>query len=296
MGRVAARADDVVETIADVRPVRTAAQRLSGLVGSLLPPGRVKDALSGTPLGHPLHPVIVTGTIGMLTGVSVLDLVGEQRAARRLLVAGLLSAGPTMASGASDWSDTKGVEQRVGLLHAGANYTAVGLYVASYLARRRGQDARGAALALAGGTVMSVGGWLGGHLSYAYGVGVDTTSFAGGPEEWTDVAAVEDLRDGLPHAAEVGGVAVLVVRHRGTVHALRNRCTHRGGPLAGGPLVGDCVECPWHGSQFDITSGEVRRGPATRPQSVYEARERDGRVEVRRSDRRALRANPVAAG
>jgi nitrite reductase/ring-hydroxylating ferredoxin subunit len=68
-----------------------------------------------------------------------------------------------------------------------------------------------------------------------------------------------------------------------TVMALSATCTHWGGPLAEGKLVdGDCVECPWHGSQFSMVDGGVQQGPATVPAHVYEARISNGQVEVRR--------------
>lgn len=58
---------------------------------------------------------------------------------------------------------------------------------------------------------------------------------------------------------------------------------HRGGPLAEGERDGSVVTCPWHGSQFDLCSGEVLHGPAREPQARFEARMREGQVEVRSS-------------
>ena len=74
---------------------------------------------------------------------------------------------------------------------------------------------------------------------------------------------------------------------------LANRCSHRGGPLAEGDLVGGCLRCPWHGSEFDVTTGQVRRGPATMGQPVYQARVQAGNLQVRRDEPRSLRVNPV---
>ncbi|MFE7416210.1 Rieske (2Fe-2S) protein [Rhodococcus sp. NPDC057529] len=76
----------------------------------------------------------------------------------------------------------------------------------------------------------------------------------------------------------------------------RHRCTHLGAPPHDGSLDDGCIECPWHGSRFDVADGRVARGPATRPQQVYEARVRDGRIQVRQPDeQRTLRTNPVAS-
>jgi nitrite reductase/ring-hydroxylating ferredoxin subunit/uncharacterized membrane protein len=265
-----------------------AAQKVTGA----LPPGPVKDLLSGTALGHPVHPLLVTVPIGAFTSAAVLDLLGgESRAARRLIGLGILSSLPTALSGASDWSDTAGAERRVGLVHAAGNTLALALLSASWLARR--SEGRGKVLTLAGLGLVGASGWLGGHLSYALGVGVDTTAFSSMPQEWTDVAGAADVVEGKPYPARAGDLAVLLVRQGDVVRAMADRCTHRGGPLSEGPVVGDCVECPWHGSRFRLSDGQVERGPATRPQPVLRARVRDGRVEVCRDEAQALRTNTV---
>jgi nitrite reductase/ring-hydroxylating ferredoxin subunit/uncharacterized membrane protein len=260
---------------------------------SRLGPGPVKDALSGTWIGHPLHPVLVTVPIGAFSGAVVLDLFRtEQSAARRLIAFGILSAVPTAAAGLSDWNDTQGAERRLGLAHAGFNVVALGLMTGSWLARRSG--GRGQLLALSGLGVIGVSGWLGGHLSYALGVGVDTTAFLEPPTEWTDACAESELSDGAPLAVTVVDTPVLLVRDSGQLRAIGDRCTHRGGPLHEGKLSDGCVECPWHGSIFDLADGSVRRGPASRPAPVFEARVVDGRVQVRRDEESALRLNPTS--
>ena len=90
-----------------------------------------------------------------------------------------------------------------------------------------------------------------------------------------------ELAEGRPACALVDGVPVLLVREGGEIHALANRCTHRGGPLHEGEVGEGRVTCPWHGSEFDLRTGSVERGPASSPQPAYEARTRDGAVEVR---------------
>ena len=136
---------------------------------------------------------------------------------------------------------------------------------------------------------------MGGHLSYALGVGVDTTAFQHSPEAWTAVAADADVVPDRLLAASADGVPVLLTRAPdGTALVLADRCTHRGAPLHEGELRGGCIVCPWHGSEFAL-DGSVVRGPATRPQAAYETQVVDGRVFVRRADEpRSLRTNPVS--
>lgn len=258
---------------------------LAGLVSKLVPTGPTKDLLSGTWLGHAVHPLLTDLPIGFWTSAWVLDIVGGKRsapAARKLVGLGILSAVPTAATGASDWSDTMGGERRVGLVHAGANAVALAAFTASYVHRRKGRRAKGVAWGTIGAAAATVGGHLGGHLIEALGVGVDNTVFDIGPEEWLDVGTADDVVEGQPHLVDAGGVAVLVVRDGVRLHAIADRCTHRGGPLHEGPVEGGCVTCPWHGSVFRLDDGEVERGPAALPQPKYEARERHSRLEVRR--------------
>jgi nitrite reductase/ring-hydroxylating ferredoxin subunit/uncharacterized membrane protein len=242
--------------------------------------------------------MLVPVPIGSWVAASLLDLTGgkdSQQAASKLVGLGILSAVPTAATGASDWSDTLGAERRVGLVHAAGNWTAIGLYGASWLARKRGRHSQGVGWALVGGAVMAATGYLGGHLSYAYGVGVDTTAFQAGPDDWQEVAREADIEEGKALLVEADGVPVLLTKVFGRVTAINDRCTHRGGPLHEGRIDGDCVECPWHGSRFRLTDGEVERGPATLPQPRFEVRIEDGRVELRRTEQRALRSNPIGS-
>lgn len=293
VSRLLDRLTDAVERAEALDPVADAIHR----VASRVPAGAVKDALSGVAVAHPLHPALVAVPIGALTGAVALDVAGEDSAARRLVGLGLLSSMPAALAGLVDWSDTSGGERRVGVVHLGLNAAGLGLIAASWLARRPGaQGGRlrtGRWLTLGGLGVLGASGWLGGHLSYAIGVGVDTTAFQRPPTTWTDAVADHDLVEGAPLVVTVADLPVLLVRSEGRVHALGNRCTHRGGPLNEGALGDGCVECPWHGSRFDLTDGSVVRGPATRPAPLLETRIRDGRVQVRRSEPRALRRNVV---
>ncbi|MEP6798835.1 MAG: Rieske 2Fe-2S domain-containing protein [Lapillicoccus sp.] len=262
-------------------------------VTNRLPAGKVKDLLSGTDVGHPLHPVLVTVPIGMMTSAVTLDLLGrDRRTARTLIGIGLLSAAPAAWTGWSDWNETQGAERRVGLVHAVANAVGLGLLAGSWLVRGRGRS--GSALALTGMAALGSAGWLGGHLAYALGVGVDTTAFQRPPTEWTDACALDDLASGTPVVARVEDTPVLLVRQGGEILAVGDRCTHRGAPLHEGTVADGCVTCPWHDSIFDLRDGSVVQGPATRPAPTFETRTVSGRVEVRRDEQRSLRLNPAS--
>jgi nitrite reductase/ring-hydroxylating ferredoxin subunit/uncharacterized membrane protein len=258
----------------------------------------LRNVLSGSAAGHPLHPVLVVVPLGSWVGASYLDLTGGlagQPAARKLVALGIAAAVPAALTGANDWAYTKGAERRVGFVHALGNYLALGLYTGSWFARRRQRRALGASLAAAGALTISVTGWLGGHLSYARGVGVDTTAFDGASEDWVDVLPEADLIDEQPTLVHDGRVPVLLVRTGGQLYAIADRCTHRGGPLHEGEFADACITCPWHGSKFRVTDGQLLTGPATRSQQSYEVRTRYGSIQVRHVDEPGyLRTAPVS--
>jgi uncharacterized membrane protein len=152
--------------------------------------GRPKEILSGAWLGHPLHPLLTDLPIGAWTSATLLDLFGGRRArpaADALVGVGIATALPTAISGVSDWSDLEPRQRRVGLVHAAANDLALGFYLASFVARRRGRRVRGTLLGLLGAAAMSAGGYLGGHLVYELGAGVDRSAFQDTPDEESPV-------------------------------------------------------------------------------------------------------------
>ncbi|GAA1756413.1 Rieske (2Fe-2S) protein [Kocuria aegyptia] len=261
------------------------AEPLARAVGRTVRPAPVRNVLSGTVIGHPLHPLLTDVPIGAWSMAAMLDLAGgpsTARAADVLVAAGLAAAVPTAAAGLNDWSDTQGADRRIGLLHATANSVALMFYTASLAARLRDRHGAGRALALAGYGCVMGGGYLGGHLVFVRGVNVNRTAWRRGPRRWTDVLADAELPAGGHRRVPAGGVSVLLVRDGNRIEALDSVCNHMGGPLEEGTIAGGCVTCPWHGSTFRLADGAVVRGPATASQPGYETRVEDGRIQVRR--------------
>lgn len=282
--------DQVAERLESLEVLDAPAQTAGKAIRQAVPRGPVKDAISGTWLGHALHPLLTDVTIGAFTGAAVLDLIGGREsapAAERLVAVGLAATPPTVLTGLSDWADSESTDdgvRRAGMVHWALNAGAAAFMVGSLLARRRGALGRGRMLGLAGLTLMSGGGWIGGHLAYAEGVGVDRTVFEKGPQDWTPTGVTEDaLADGRAVRGHAEGVPVLLVQRGGRVHALHDHCNHRGGSLCDGELGDGTVTCPLHGSVFRLEDGAVERGPATHAQPVFEARVMSGAVEVRRT-------------
>lgn len=86
------------------------------------------------------------------------------------------------------------------------------------------------------------------------------------------VTQVGQVAPGTGIVVDVQGTAIALFNVGGTIYATANACTHMGGPLGKGRLEDRTVTCPWHGSQFDVTSGQVLRGPARKPVATYPVR------------------------
>jgi hypothetical protein len=126
---------------------------------------------------------------------------------------GVLTAVPTAVTGLSDLADVVNPDERsIGTAHALGNLTAVVLYGGSYLARRRGRRRAGVRLAMLGAAVVAGAGFLGGHLAFRKGVGVDQTVFRGRLEDWTPVLDEQELAEAKARRVTAGGTDILLYR------------------------------------------------------------------------------------
>jgi nitrite reductase/ring-hydroxylating ferredoxin subunit len=172
------------------------------------------------------------------------------------------------------------------LVHATANALALGLYVSSLVMRMSGNHRAGRRLAYAGLASVSVGGYLGGHLSYRQAASVNQAEafLRQLPEGWQDLCEQAALVDGKPLTAQIGGVPIVVTRTADGVSAMVGRCAHQTGPLGEGELVNvqgeECLVCPWHGSVFRLADGVVMHGPAATDQPLLRTRVVDGRIQA----------------
>jgi nitrite reductase/ring-hydroxylating ferredoxin subunit/uncharacterized membrane protein len=249
----------------------------------------LKDALHGTWLGHPLHPVLTDVPVGAWTLALVLDAL-ELEAADTAIGVGILGALGSAVTGLADWSETDYRAKKIGAVHGTLNVVATALYTASWIMRGQEKRRRSAiALSMIGYAIASASAYLGGHLVFGEQVGVDHTATADAtkPEKYTAVIDASDLKDGKPARVIADGVAICLVKSGDTIHAITDTCPHLGGPLSEGKLHGDVIECPWHGSQLSLADGHVVGGPTTYPARCFDVRVRAGKVEVRAATKQA---------
>jgi len=280
------------EVIGDQKWLESAADPIAKAIHTLFPgdAGRaIKNALHGTWFGHPLHPALIAIPLGAWTAAAVLDALdalsdrAELRAGADLAVAvGIAGALGAAVTGATDWSETDGRGKTIGLLHGLLNVAATALYATSFFMRKR-QRPKAVALSMLGFAISSASGYLGGHLVFGEQIGVDHTATpnASQPERFRDVIEAASLKENKPARVTAGETAIVLVKRGERIFALSATCPHLGGPLDEGKLVGDAIECPWHGSELALEDGHVVNGPTTFPARCYEVRVRAGKVQVR---------------
>jgi nitrite reductase/ring-hydroxylating ferredoxin subunit/uncharacterized membrane protein len=262
------------------------------------PAQKIKNALHGTWLGHPLHPVMTDIPIGAWTAALVFDAVDAARgrddfaqASDLAVGVGLVGAIGAAKTGLTDYASSGEQSPNAGLVHGALNITATTLYAASLILRRKGNRSAGRVASLLGYGVLSAAAYLGGELVYSQRIGVDHAQREHLPGKWTPVLPKEELEENKLTRAEAGGIRVLLLKRGKEIFAIGEVCSHLGGPLAEGELNCDgqecSVTCPWHGSRFDLKSGGVLDGPATYRQPQFETRVRAGQIEVRAAKSRA---------
>jgi len=273
-------------------PVGETIQKAVGaFYDSLGAPGKsLKDLMHGTTvLGHPLHPAITDLPIGawsvgvladwlFVTTGRVPAVAGDLG-----LAIGVAAAIVAAMTGYTDHHETVGHGRRAATVHGLTMTVVVVIELVSMGMRLWAPDMRTAAIVLATGAwlLAVVGGYVGGHLTFAMGTVVNHNAFFEGPMEFVRVGSREDFPEGEMRRVEAKGIPVVILRREGLLHAIGAVCSHAGGPLQEGKLEGEVVTCPWHYSRFRFGDGKVVGGPATFDQPPLLVRERGGAVEVK---------------
>jgi uncharacterized membrane protein/nitrite reductase/ring-hydroxylating ferredoxin subunit len=251
--------------------------------------------------GHPLHPALIPFPFAFLTGALFFDAIGWLfsrsswwTTGGHLAAAGIITALVAAVPGFIDYVYTvppRSTGKQRATRHMLVNLSAVALVAIAWLLR---QDA-GVSLAVlgleaVGVALLAVGGWMGGVLVSRNQISVDHRYAQAG--KWKEanidrraggpivVADTDELKIDQMKLLRIGDRRIVLARTEDGYVAFDDRCTHRGGSLAGGTMICGTVQCPWHGSQFDTRSGAVKAGPAKEGIRTYRVAERAGVVEL----------------
>ena len=253
--------------------------------------------------GHPIHPALIPFPFAFLVGALAFDAAGVvmDRPAlwttgAYLALAGVATALVAAIPGFIDYFFTvpphSSAKSRA-TKHMLLNLAAVGLFVVAWVVRGNA-EARPELLLLllegAGAGLLTIGGWMGGTLAFRNQIGVDHRYARAGKWAEERVSADSEGSAILAHSGEleidqmklvhVNGRRIVLGRSAEGYVAFDDRCTHRGGSLAGGTMMCGRVQCPWHGSQFDVASGSVKAGPAKEAIETFRVEKKGDRLEV----------------
>jgi uncharacterized membrane protein/nitrite reductase/ring-hydroxylating ferredoxin subunit len=253
--------------------------------------------------GHPIHSILVAFPIAFLTAAFVSDVVGKiidsdqwWRAGAGLALAGIITALLAAIPGFIDYFYSippRSSAKRRATYHLSVNLTVVVLFAVAWTLRGWPQPEPTATVlvleAVALGLLM-IGGWLGGTLVVRNFIGPEHRYANAG--RWTEaniqrigegpvvVAEADELAVDQMKLLHIDGQRIVLGRTEQGYVAFDDHCTHRGGSLADGILMCGKVQCLWHGSQFDVHTGQTSAGPATTPIRTYLVQEQDGQIRL----------------
>lgn len=253
--------------------------------------------------GHPIHPALIPFPFAFLWGAFAFDAGARLLAnhsfavtGKHLAIAGVLTALVAAVPGFVDYLRVVPPEssgRARATKHMSLNLTAVGTFAVALLLRGDDPTSPGIVALLLEGTgvtLLTVGAWMGGTLVSRNQISVDHRYAEAGKWKETSVA----VKDGKPAVVarsdelkvdqmkllRVDGERIVLARTERGYAAFADRCTHKGGSLADGVLICGTVQCPWHGSQFDVHTGELKAGPAAEGIRAYQVREVEGEVRL----------------
>ena len=249
--------------------------------------------------GHPLHPALIPFPFAFLTGAFAFDALAWLFArpawwttGGHLAAAGILTALVAAVPGAMDYIYSvppQSTGKQRATRHMIVNLSAVALMAVAWVIRAT--DAPSLlvlATELVATGLLAAGGWMGGILVSRNQISVDHRYAQAGkwkelaidlePGQTAAVASIDELKVDQMKLVVARDRRVVLARTSDGYVAFDDRCTHRGGSLAGGTMICGTVQCPWHGSQFRVASGMVAAGPAKEKISTYRVEARDGRV------------------
>ncbi len=249
--------------------------------------------------GHPIHPMLIGFPIAFFTGTLVFDLVGfvtdnEElwKVAYYLELSGIITAVAAAVPGITDYIFTvppASSGKKRAARHGITNTCMVILFSIAFYYRQQ-EEARFPvflALEALAFILMMIAGWMGGTLVYKNQIAVVNRyadsgkwkeQYLTGNEKEVEVGTADELKLNQMKLVHYNDKRIVIGKTEEGYVAFHDRCTHKGGSLAGGMMICGTVQCPWHGTQFDVRTGEVKAGPGSEKIDTYPLQERDGKL------------------
>jgi uncharacterized membrane protein/nitrite reductase/ring-hydroxylating ferredoxin subunit len=246
---------------------------------------------------HPIHPLLIPFPLAFFIGTLVFDVLSViydnasfWQTGKYLEIAGVVTALAAAVPGIIDYTYTVPPDssaKKRGAQHGILNTLVVVIFITAYLLKDKTATSLIIVLEAAGAVLLGISGWLGGTLSYRNQIGVDPRYADAG--KWNEayfkqdsgaieVAATDELKTNQMKLLHISSKRIVLGKTETGYVAFDDRCSHKGGSLAGGAMICGTVQCPWHGSQFDCKTGIVKAGPAKDKINTYSVTESNGKV------------------
>ena len=249
--------------------------------------------------GHPIHPILIGFPIAFFSGTLLFDVLGfilDKEAlltpAYYLELAGIVAGIAAAVPGIIDYHFTvppASSAKKRAAKHGLTNTAMLIIFTIAFFYREREDMLTSVLLGLelTGFILLIIAGWMGGTLVYKNQIAVvnryadsgkwkeqyiSTTAFP------VEVATTDELKVNQMKLIHHGDKRIVIARTENDYVAFDDRCTHKGASLAGGMMICGTVQCPWHGTQFDVNTGLVKTGPGNEKITTYSLEEKEGKV------------------
>lgn len=248
---------------------------------------------------HPLHPILITFPIAFYIGTLIFDALAVINNSFELAfsgkyshIAAIIGAIAAAIAGLIDYKYTvppNSSAKKRATQHGIINSTVLIIFCVALYLKYRADISPYIILAMEfiGVGLTLYAGWIGGTLVHRNQIGIDIRYAGAG--KWKEkyindttgsleVCDEDELQVDQMKLIHIKDKRVVIGRTEDGYVAFDDRCTHKGGSLAGGAMICGTVQCPWHGTQFNVKTGEVKAGPGKEKIDTYRVRESNGKV------------------
>jgi nitrite reductase/ring-hydroxylating ferredoxin subunit/uncharacterized membrane protein len=250
-------------------------------------------------MSHPIHPIMVGFPIAFFMGTLLFDVLALilnrpafWQTGKYLEILGVVSALATAVPGFMDYMLTvppKSSAKQRAAKHGLINVLNVFIFATAFFLRLNHNISAYIIIGLevTGAVLLTIAGFMGGTLVYRNQIGVYNRyadlgnwkeAYLGNKTGRVEVSATDELKTDQMKLLHINGKRIVLAKTDSAYVAFDDGCTHKGGSLAGGTIICGTVQCPWHGSQFDCYTGEIKAGPAKEKINTYPVSEESGKV------------------